>query len=198
MLNPDMLGVLYLTIFRLAVIAAGTVSIFYGYRLFLAGVFGQSSGKSPTEVSARLGSAQMSLKSAAPGTCFAGFGAFIIVAMMLSAPPQFTRTSTTTTSPGGQSKETDIVTMRGQGNGLSELIEEAKRAEKSGDKIAAMKGYESALRIVAEPLNNLAFLYHDAGRNKEALPLAQLAAQFAPGEAEFVDTLNRIQKDMSK
>lgn len=192
MLNPDTIGALYLTVFRLAVIAAGTVSIFCGYRLFLAGAFGQGSGKARTEVGARLNDMQLTLKSAAPGTCFAFFGAFIIAAMMLSAPPQFTRSRTTAVVPDGETKETEMVRMRGQESGLAELVEEAKRAEKAGDKTKAIKGYESALRLVAEPLNNLAFLYHNAGRDSEALPLAQLAIQFAPNEPEFVDTLNKV------
>jgi hypothetical protein len=192
MLNPDTLGALYLTIFRLAVISAGTASIFCGYRLFLAGAFGQGSGKSQTEIGARLSGMQLTLKSAAPGTCFAFFGAFIIAAMMLSAPPQFSRSHTAAALPGGETKETEVVTMRGQAGGLVELVEEAKRAEKMGDKKRAIKGYEAALRLVAEPLNNLAFLYHDGGHDSEALPLAQLATKLAPNEIEFVDTLNKV------
>ena len=65
MLNPDTLGALYLTVFRLAVITAGTISIFCGYRLFVVGAFGHSSSKSQTEVGARFSGMQLTLKSAA-------------------------------------------------------------------------------------------------------------------------------------
>ena len=102
------------------------------------------------------------------------------------------RSRTSAALSGGETRVTEDVRMRGQASGLAELVEEAKLAEKVGDKRRAIKGYESALRLVAEPLNNLAFLYHDAGRDNEALPLAQLATQFAPTETEFADTLNKV------
>ena len=192
MLDSDVLGALYLIIFRLAVVAAGIVSIFCGYRLFLAGVFGQVSAKSQTQVEARFSGVQLTLKSAAPGTCFAFFGVIIIATMMFSAPPQFNRSHITTSLPSGETTETQVVGMRGYDRALPEFVEDAKRAEKMGDKKKAIKDYELALRLVAEPLNNLAFLYHDAGRDNEALPLAKLATQFAPTESEFADTLNKI------
>jgi len=198
MFNPDALGALYLTVLRFGVIGAGTVSIICGYRLFLAGGFGQVLAKSQSEVGARLSGMQLTLKSAAPGTCFAFFGAFIIVAMMVSSPPAFNRSVTTAPLPSGGTRMTEAVNMRGQGTELAELVEQAKLAEKAGDKNTAIKDYEAALRLIGEPLNNLAYLYHGAGRDKEALPLAQLATQFRPAEPEFLDTLSKVRGNEKK
>jgi hypothetical protein len=198
MLNSDTLGAVYLIVFRVAIIAAGTVSIFCGYRLFLSGVFGGGTGLPPSDVEARFKGMRLTLKSAAPGTCFAFFGVVVITVMMLSAPPQFSRSHVSVTGPNGETKETENIKMRGQGDELADLVEKAKQAEKMGNTGNAIKGYETALRLVAEPLNNLAFLYHNSGRNTEALQLARLATQFAPNENEFADTLNRIQNGQKK
>ena len=82
--------------------------------------------------------------------------------------------------------------MRGQATNMVELVEQAKWQEQQGQKQKAIAMYESALRLIADPLNNLAWLYHQAGHDKEALPLAQLATQFAPTVITFTDTLNTI------
>lgn len=192
MLISDTLGILYLIVVKLGVIAAGIVSILCGYRLFLVGAFGQAPGQSHTDVGARLGVMQVSLKSAAPGTCFALFGAFIIMVMVFSAPPEVHQTHTKATFPVGGTKETLDETMRGSVSTFDVQVQKAMGAEKAGDKQSAIRNYESALRLVAEPLNNLAVLYHHAGRTAEALSLAQLATQFAPNEPEFLKTLKEI------
>jgi hypothetical protein len=198
MLTPEIFGALYITLVRLAGISAGIVSIICGYRLFVAGAVAVGAGKAQTEVGARVSGLQMTLKSAAPGTCFAFFGAFIIAVLVLRSPPDFSRTQTITTSAEGDTKETQSMRMRGRGGDLAELVEAAKRAEKAQDHAAAIQGYESALRLVAEPLNNLAFLYHQAKRDQEALPLAQLATQFSPHEPQFRDTLNSVRGSSRK
>jgi tetratricopeptide (TPR) repeat protein len=82
--------------------------------------------------------------------------------------------------------------MRGEAANILELVQQAKWHEKQGNKRKAIETYESALRLIAEPLNNLAWLYHEAGRDKEALPLAQLATQLVPNVGEFMDTLDKI------
>jgi tetratricopeptide (TPR) repeat protein len=95
--------------------------------------------------------------------------------------------------PEGEMQVKEESKMRGPTTGLVELIEQAKWYEKQGNMPRAIKAYESALQLIAEPLNNLAWLYHTAGRDKDALSLAQLATQFAPNIEEFTDTLSAIQ-----
>src|SRR5262245_42489143 len=101
MVNADIWGAVYLTIVRAGVLAAGIVSIVCGYRLFLAGVFHVHPLSAPTEVSARFSGAQFTLKAAAPGTCFAFFGALVIIAMILSTPPRFELNRTPSVSATG-------------------------------------------------------------------------------------------------
>lgn len=81
--------VVYLILFRLAIIIAGVVSIFLGYRLFAIGVWpkGNSGG---TDVGANIAGSRLTLKNAAPGTCFALFGVIIITAMFIGGNPEMT------------------------------------------------------------------------------------------------------------
>jgi hypothetical protein len=72
---------IYAGLFRLAIVTAGVIIIVLGYRLFAAGVFNERGA----EVSASAGGVQFTLKNAAPGTCFALFGAGIIVFMLAMA-----------------------------------------------------------------------------------------------------------------
>lgn len=194
MLDLDLFGILYLSIVRVSVITAGIISIVCGYRLFLAGVFQLHPKTPPTEVSGRFSGAEFKLKTAAPGTCFALFGAILIAIMMVSTPPEFTRSRTASVSPTGETMVAEELKMRGQAIATGELVEQAKREEKAGNKDKAIQLYARSLRLMAEPMNNLAWLYHEAGRNKEALPLAQVATQFAPNEPAFTDTLRKIRE----
>lgn len=148
----------------------------------------------PTEVTGRFSGAEFKLKSAAPGTCFALFGAILIVAMIISSPPEFGRSRTTTVASTGEAMVAEELKMRGQTIRMAEIVEQAKQEEKTGNKDKAIELYARFLRMIAEPMNNLAWLYHEAGRDKEALPLAQLAIQIAPNEPKFDDTLKRIRE----
>jgi tetratricopeptide (TPR) repeat protein len=194
MLNPDVLGIFYLIIFRVSVVVAGVVSIVCGYRLFVAGVFGLPPGTPPTEISGRFSGAEFSLKSLAPGTCFALFGAIVIGAMMVSTPPEFGRSRVASILPDGEIRVAEESKMRGPALNMAELVQQAKGHEQQGNTRKAIEVYESALRLIAEPLNNLAWLYLKAGRDKEALLLSQLATQFAPNVGEFTDTLDTIHR----
>ncbi len=77
---------LYAVAFRLAIIAVGLASIALGYKLFAQGVMG--GGR--TDAEAQLGDIKLTVKNAAPGTCFALFGVAIIVAMLIQGSPELT------------------------------------------------------------------------------------------------------------
>jgi hypothetical protein len=169
------------------------VSIVCGYRLFLAGVFGVAPGASPTTVSGKFAGVEFTLKSVAPGTCFALFGAAIISITITGAPPQFGQSKTSTVTQESTTVS-ESLTMRGSRLAIEELVEQAKRAESQGDKRKAIESYQEALRKIAEPLNNLAWLYHGEGRDQDAEPLAKLAVQFGSHDPQFSDTLTKIRK----
>ena len=78
--------IIYLLLFRLAIITAGIVSIVLGFKLFSIGVFKNKT--EGTSVDAKIGEVNISLKNAAPGTVFALFGAIIIVVMLFQKPPE--------------------------------------------------------------------------------------------------------------
>ena len=75
---------IYASLFRLAVIAAGVVCVVLGYRLFVRGVMPE--GRTDAEVAA--GDIRLSLKNAAPGTIFALFGASTIMVMLIQGSPE--------------------------------------------------------------------------------------------------------------
>jgi hypothetical protein len=84
-------GIIYLLIFRLAVLLLGGLCIFWGYRLFLAPLGQEGSGTgSPDqggELQIKRGSSSVLLKSTAPGIFFAAFGAIIVIAVLAGQQP---------------------------------------------------------------------------------------------------------------
>jgi tetratricopeptide (TPR) repeat protein len=84
---------IYATLFRLAVIAAGVLIIVLGYRLFLQGL----TSRDETDASIEGGGFKLTLKNAAPGTSFALFGAVLISVMVIRGSPEL---DITTAAPG--------------------------------------------------------------------------------------------------
>lgn len=61
------------TIYKLASLFAGSIFAYMGYRLFMAGVWGEAG-----DVEAQFKDNKLMIKRAAPGTFFALFGALVI------------------------------------------------------------------------------------------------------------------------
>lgn len=78
---------LYAIVFRLAVIAAGTVSIVLGYRLFTRGIQTGPANSADATFNAKVAGQEFALKNAAPGTFFALFGVIIISIMVIQGLP---------------------------------------------------------------------------------------------------------------
>ena len=82
-------GIIYLFIFRLAVLVLGGLSIFYGYRLFLSN--GQQAGQTADqggELHGKISGSELTIKSTAPGIFFAAFGAGIVIAVLAGSQPE--------------------------------------------------------------------------------------------------------------
>ena len=75
---------IYATLFRLAVIAAGVLIVVLGYRLFLQGLAASNESDAALEG----GGFKLTLKNAAPGTSFALFGAVLISVMVIQGSPE--------------------------------------------------------------------------------------------------------------
>ena len=84
-------GIIYLLVFRLAVLLLGGLCIFWDYRLFLS--VRQQAGSSPdtadqgSELHGKLGTSELTIKSTAPGIFFAAFGAIIVIAVLAGQQP---------------------------------------------------------------------------------------------------------------
>ena len=189
-MNTTSVFIIYLTAFRLAIIAAGIISIVLGYRLFCKGIWPDTGSGKGTDVDTEIGGWKFKLQNAAPGTCFAMFGVLIISVMFATGGPQMTVEE-------GPGKESSII-LRGEIDTdidtdiLNDIVEKGDHYYKQGDTDRAIAEYQKALNIMAAPMNHLAWIYQGQGRGDEALPLSRLAVQFSPNNANFLHTLAEI------
>jgi hypothetical protein len=84
-------GIIYLLVFRLAVLLLGGLCIFYGYRLFL--LRWQQPSRSGTtdqggELHGKISGSELTIKSTAPGIFFSAFGAVIVIAVLAGSQPE--------------------------------------------------------------------------------------------------------------
>ena len=164
----------YMLIFRLAIVAAGVICVVLGYLLFVRGVFpraadGNAQGQ---DLSGSALTARFQLRNAAPGTCFAVLGAFLIVAMVVKGSPEVLL------------KEANFdLQLRGD--------PPAATTAKAADADAVVL----ALATSASLFNDYAWMLYESGREAEkAELLAQLAVLSVPDNSNFKDTLMRIQQ----
>ncbi len=174
---------IYAALYRLGVIAAGVVCVVLGYRLFLKGVSGGSDG---TSAEASVGNFELSISNAAPGTCFALFGAALIVAMVVEAPPSFS-------SSTGQG---NARTVQIKGAGTTDVWRRAQSLADGEDPSAAISAYgalaasdDATAKDIARVADGMAKVYLKQGRKLEALAMARLAVQIDKGSAQFLRTL---------
>lgn len=86
---------IYAAVFRLAVVGAAVVTIILGYTLFVRGVMPRQS----TDAGAEAGGVKLSVRNAAPGTCFALLGAAILAAMLAHGNPMLEMQRVQNTEP---------------------------------------------------------------------------------------------------
>jgi hypothetical protein len=175
-------------LYRLAVVAAGMVSIVLGYRLFLTGVGGEAGG-SAASAEAKTRIFHFSIKNAAPGTCFALFGAGLIVAMVIDAQAPLSVQS----NSGGDRQ----VQLKGAGSAAE--WKRAKTLAKGGEARASIAVYgalvanpNATVQDVARAAEGMASIYLTQGREKEALAMARLAVQVDGKNPEYLRTLAAV------
>lgn len=82
-------GIIYLLVFRLAVLVLGGLSIFAGYRLFLSnGQQADQTADQGGELHGKINGSELTIKSTAPGIFFAAFGAVIVIAVLAGSQPE--------------------------------------------------------------------------------------------------------------
>lgn len=192
-------SVLYLLVFRLAIVSAGVVSIVVGYRLFCRGITGASNGNRASSIDSSVAGMKLSLQNAAPGSLFALFGAVLISVMLVQSSPSVDWQSMKP-EPSPSSSSSDQTAERFQVRGdnqdsvsLGVLTTMGRELEDHGKTAEAERTYQQAVMMIAEPINDLASIYVGSGRAKEALGLATLAVQLNPNETRFSKTLAQAQ-----
>ncbi|GAC15632.1 tetratricopeptide repeat protein [Aliiglaciecola lipolytica] len=166
--SQTIVSILYLGIFRLSIITVGAISIYLGYKLFIAGI-GANQGNEGSGMEASMGGTTFAVKNAAPGTFFALFGVVLISAMLINAPAEVTYQS-----PGQATPTTDSTQISGEsisfrGNGENDV--------KADDKALASR------------INNYAWDLFDKGETETALTFALLANRTHPKEGNILDSI---------
>jgi tetratricopeptide (TPR) repeat protein len=187
---------LYATFFRLAIIAAGTVTIIPGYRLFRMGIHTDRGPSTEIAFDAKIAGQGFTLRNAAPGTFFALFGVIIISVMLVQGNPELVLKTLTTVPGVAMLPDSNTLTLRngtsaGVGN-FDWAVEKGLDYDRNGDTKSAVASYEGAMLAVATPMNQLAWDYLQQGKSEPALPLSRLAVRLCPGNAGFLDTLAQI------
>jgi tetratricopeptide (TPR) repeat protein len=182
----------YVTAFRLAIIAAGVVSMVLGYRLFIRGIYPVAGNESSIAFNAA--GSGFTLKNAAPGMCFAIFGVALITAMLVQGNPQFTYEMMQKAAGADNPTTSAKLEMRGAEtpDAFAELVTKGIAYERAGDTAHAAGAYQQALAGLATPMNQLAWLYYQQSKTEKALPLARMAAQIDPENPAVLDTLAEV------
>jgi hypothetical protein len=78
--NP-IITMVSLTVYKLSSLAVGLALCYWGYKLFMSGVWGPKQGEfiSAGEINAQFGDNRLLIKRAAPGTFFVVLGAVVLI-----------------------------------------------------------------------------------------------------------------------
>lgn len=166
-------GIIYLLVFRLAVLVLGGLCIFCGYRLFLVRRQ-QASGSAAdqsSEAHGRFGSSELLIKSTAPGIFFAAFGAAIVIAVLAGSQPDV-KYDEQRSSPQADS----------QGTGAAPTVMTARgisiRSQPPRSSVPTDAGAASYSRIVREL--------------PEAIEQLKTAVSLVPDNPDYRDLLARL------
>lgn len=196
---------LYLLLSRLAIVTAGIVSMVIGYRLFCRGIGSSDAKAGRSSIESSIGGLKLSVKDAAPGTCFALFGAVLISVALIESSPSVAwetarkwqaSTGAAASSPA-EATETTKLQMRGEGESagsITALTTLGRELESRGKTAEAERAYRDAVTAMAEPMNDLAWIYFNSGKARLALPLANLAVELRPDEERYADTLTKLRE----
>ncbi len=191
---------IYATLFRLAIIGAGVFAIVLGYKLFVRGVMPESR----TDSEFQAGEIRLTVKNAAPGTCFALFGAVMVSVMLIQGNPELLLDRKT--SDGSDQR----ITLRGEDPSpvaaaamnstgfrhyVDGILDGSKNVDAAIDEQAQVLKANTTLADAAEPLSHLAALYLAEGKRVDtelagkALGLTEVVYQVAPSDADNLATM---------
>jgi hypothetical protein len=214
-MDASLAFLVYAGLYRIAIVAVGALSIWLGYRLFA--VLGPDAHGGSTEAEASFGGWRIGVRRAAPGTCFALFGAGLITVTLIQEPPSYRseRSATpearaeTLALKGVQPPPPDAA---GDGEGadpagsaFARTVESADALRAAGADAAAAQTYRhsltfpyASLAAAAHPLHQLAELAVEAGDRGRAAALAELALGLDPDNRAYRETLARARPPNTK
>lgn len=188
--------IIYAALFRLSIVAAGFGCVAMGYRLFVLGVM----PKVGSDIGGKVGEIRLSLKNAAPGTCFAALGVIMIITMVVQGNPE--KKIEEVPTKGSSSRK---VTWRSGGEDVSPAMARGRRLEQAGQLNEAILAYaeplknsELSLDVATEPLRAIAAVYFKQHRFEEAIAYSLLAYQVDPDDADGLALIARIQDGRGK
>lgn len=186
--------ILYALTFRIVTIATGLACVYMGYRLFVLGVMPREG----SDIDAQSDQIRLTIRNAAPGTCFAFFGAAIIIAMVVSGVPNLSTSSTPDDDGEGR-----VLELRGDEQALESLVNHGQALADAGDLEGAIAAFAGALsdnsmslRLAKAPLMGLASVYRKQSRLEEAIAYARLVAQSSPDDAQGHALVGWIAKEL--
>lgn len=188
---------IYATAFRLAVIAVGAVAILLGYLLFVRGAV----ARGRTEAGLEISQFKLDLKTAAPGTGFAAFGAAVVVVMLVTGSPSLMLE----TAQSAATSDGPVRVLRLKGGGgielpgsLADTLAGAAERHRAGNPAAAMAAYSAVLEtpdlsvaeaaLALEPMARIALA---RGDHEQAETLGRMAVLFSGAAPAALDTLAR-------
>lgn len=176
----DVWFIVYSLTYRLAVLLAGISCVYMGYRLFVLGVM----PKDGSEIDASSGEIRLTVKNAAPGTCFAALGVMLVAMLLADGLPE--KTKVTERDNRGNSKiETSL---RGNGD-VFPIANDGEIARLS----KLLQNPSLKLGEASRPLSELAKLYFQQGRVLEARSLLRLSYGASPRNTETLHLLSMVE-----
>jgi len=160
---------LYVTVYRLSVLAIGALSIYLGFRLFNrpAELVRSGTGRATAEVEAD--GFTVRLIDVWPGVYFALFGTVLIGIMLWQGPPEMTETI----------KETQAIKDKPAVTSVSRQMRGSAGVDIDGE-WEKLDRPDISLAEAAEPLSTIARVWREEGRIGEALAMARLAYLYGP------------------
>ncbi|MDM8541872.1 hypothetical protein QUF90_12360 [Desulfococcaceae bacterium HSG9] len=185
--------IIYLILYRMAIIAVGALSITQGYRLFSRVVGSQSKdatessskSDSPTEAKIKLSGMEFNFKSASPGLFFTFFGVVVILVMIVTGGPELTMKTL---------EKGNAMTMRGETDPFTAELKAARQHVSSKEFDEAARQYRKALKIASEAMNELAWVYlqKDDANLEDALALSEMAVKYSQIDTQSANHLDTL------
>ena len=169
---------LYVTVYRLSVLAIGALSIYLGFRLFSRPPGVADSGENSSSVGVQAGKFRLRVTNFLPGIYFALFGTVLIGIMLWRGEPQLLRKEFVET----KARNGDESTLRKEE--LYRLpnvdLDATPAATDLGRELEKMKPSGMTLSDAAPSLSSIARIFQRQNRIGEAVAMARLAYLYGP------------------